>query len=139
MLMTDHELPSEITTGADLRGNEFGWPISSFRDALAKAEALGYACLGGQFQFRLDDCTCEMYWLNADSKERKPEETWTAYCERTCFEVKLSFERIARETDFVKEAMEWAPVRQAAVDGVDPMQWLVFVAYFVDETVWSKL
>jgi hypothetical protein len=62
--MTDHELPTAITIGAGLRGNEYRWPIHSFPDALAKAEALGYACLGGQFQFRLDDATCEMYWLS---------------------------------------------------------------------------
>jgi hypothetical protein len=81
--MTDHELPTAITIGADLRGNEYGWPIHSFPDALAKAEALGYACLGGQFQFRIDDGTCEMYWLSADSTERRPGEAWCAYGERS--------------------------------------------------------
>ena len=64
-------LPPDISQGASLRGNEYGWSISSFPNALANAEAHGYACLGGQFQFRLDDGgTCEMYWLDADSKER---------------------------------------------------------------------
>ena len=48
-------LPPEIVRGAVLRNNEYGWSISSFPDALEKAQALGYACSGGQFQFRLDD------------------------------------------------------------------------------------
>jgi hypothetical protein len=70
-------LPPDISRGATLRGNEYGWSPSSFPDALASAEANGYACLGGQFQFRLDDGgTCEMYWLAADSKERKHGESW---------------------------------------------------------------
>ena len=60
----DDALPPDITKGAALRGNEYGWTVASFPNALTKAEACGYACLGGQFQFRLDDgSTCEMYWL----------------------------------------------------------------------------
>ena len=57
-----YELPSDVVEGATLRGNEYGWSISSFPDALSRAEKKGYGCLGGQFQFRLDDgSTCEMY------------------------------------------------------------------------------
>ena len=64
-------LPPDITQGATLRGNEYGWIVSTFPSAVAKAEVRGYACLGGQFQFRLEDgSTCEMYWLEADSAER---------------------------------------------------------------------
>ena len=68
------DLPSAITLGATLRGNEYGWALDEFPGALTKAETLGYACLGGQFEFRLDDGTCELYWLNADSKDRLPGE-----------------------------------------------------------------
>jgi hypothetical protein len=42
-------LPPDMLQGATLRGNEYGWSVSSFPDALAKAEAYGYACLGGLF------------------------------------------------------------------------------------------
>jgi len=61
----DFILPLDISQGAMLRGNEYGWSVSSFPDALARAEAHGFACLGGQFQFRLEEATCEMYWLEA--------------------------------------------------------------------------
>jgi hypothetical protein len=54
--------------------NEYGWEIDAFPNALAHAERLGYACLGGQFQFVLQDATCEMYWLSADSSERANDE-----------------------------------------------------------------
>jgi hypothetical protein len=63
-------LPTEIAQGATVRGNEYGWTLDAFPPALARAQALGHACLGGQFQFRLDDGTYEMYWLNADSNDR---------------------------------------------------------------------
>lgn len=137
--MTDHDLPSEIATGAQMRGNELGWPLSSFPHALANAVALGYACLGGQFQFRLDDATCEMYWLSADSGAREQGEPWLAYCERSCSEVKSGFEKLVSETDFPRQALDWQPVRKAIDQGLDVMQMLVFVAYFVHETEWRRL
>ncbi|HEY1141016.1 MAG TPA: hypothetical protein VGE88_12540, partial [Lysobacter sp.] len=68
------ELPHELTEGADLREREYAWSPHIFPDVLAKAESLGIACIGGQFQFRTPDSTCEMYWLNADAKDRAPNE-----------------------------------------------------------------
>jgi hypothetical protein len=55
------DLPSDVLEGAVLRGNEYAWTPESFPVALERAEAHGLACLGGQFQFRLNDATCEMY------------------------------------------------------------------------------
>lgn len=124
-------LPSEIIKGAALRGYEYGWSISTFPDAVAMAEALGYACLGGQFQFRLDDATCEMYWLDADSDERILGETWAAYSRRSCSEVLHKFQHLISVTDFTKEASDW-PLP------LDPTNNLVFVAYFVTETDIAK-
>ena len=127
-MSTGHPLPPDITQGATLRGNEYGWSVSSFPSALAKAQAGGYACLGGQFQFRLDDgTTCEMYWLNADSADRTGDEAWADYSRRSCTEVLERFQYLMSETDFGKEASSW-PVQ------IDPIRNLVFVAYFVDET-----
>jgi hypothetical protein len=130
----DAVLPSDISQGARLRGNEYGWSVSSFPDALTRAEAHGYACLGGQFQFRLDDgSTCEMYWLSADSKERALGESWADYSHRSCSEVQNEFQRLASATDFRKEASSWPSVQ------IDPTTTLVFVAYFVTEAELGKL
>ena len=129
----DAALPPDIRKGATLRGNEYGWAVSSFPNALTKAEAGGYACLGGQFQFRLDDgSTCEMYWLEADSGERTADEPWADYSRRSCAQVMRRFQHLMSETDFGKEALSW-PVP------IDPVKNLVFVAYFVRETDWSGL
>jgi hypothetical protein len=124
----DYVLPPEIAQGASFRGNEYGWNVQSFPKALAKAESLGYACLGGQFQFRLDDCTCEMYWLNADSKERTAAESWADYSRRSCAEVLDKFQHLMSSMDFGKEAAGWPSVQ------IDPAKHLAFVAYFVRES-----
>ena len=132
-MSTDHALPPHIAEGATLRGNEYGWTVSSFLSALSRAEEVGYACLGGQFEFRLDDgTTCEMWWLNADSSERTGSETWLDYSRRSCTEVSQGFQRLLRETDFGKEAAGWRVQ-------IDPARNLVFVAYFVCETEWASL
>jgi hypothetical protein len=130
----DDVLPPDILQGATLRGNEYGWSVSSFPEAVARAEAQGFACLGGQFQFRLNDgTTCEMYWLDADPKERTPGESWVDYCHRSCSEVLSRFQYLASTTDFSKEASSWPSVR------IDPSRSLVFVGYFVTEAKLGEL
>src|ERR1700722_15617002 len=136
--MPERELPAKIAGGSHLKGKEYGWEPSLFPTALANAQVLGYACIGGQFQFRLNDGTCEMYWLSADSDPRHETEKWLEYCERSCSEVKNGFQKLMSETDFQKQAMEWGPVKEAIAHGLDPLEKLVFVAYFVDEAEWLE-
>lgn len=138
MIGTDN-LPVEMTTCATLDGNEYGWRIESFPNALAKAEAFGYACLGGQFQFRLNTGICEIYWLSADSRERELNEIWLDYCHRSSTEVLNNFNKVVSETDFEEIAGDWPIVQQAMEQGVDPHQVLVFVAYFVTEDEYTNL
>lgn len=109
-----------------LRANEYAWAPESFPIALKRAEAHGLACLGGQFQFRLNDATCEMYWLAADSKERIAGESWADYSRRSCSEVRENVDRMLSQTDFGKEALGWNLPSTATWN-------LVFVAYFVTE------
>jgi len=132
-MVTDLLLP-EIVKGATLRGNEYGWIVSAFPDAVAKAQAHDYACLGGQFQFRLPDGgTCEMYWLQADSGERKAGEAWRDYARRSCSEVLQRFQRLMATTDFKKEASNWPNLQAVIEHELDCGSCLVFVAYFVTE------
>ena len=119
-------LPPEITQGATARGNEYGWTLDAFPQVLSKAQALGYACLGGQFQFRLDDGTYEMYWLNADSDERRRGESWAEYGRRSCDEVLGRFKAAVANADFPKEASSWPRWSSPA-----PSQWPE--RYFVTE------
>jgi hypothetical protein len=130
------ELPAELIQSASIRGNEYGWPPALFPDVARRAESLGYACLGGQFQFRAPVGTCEMYWLSADSKDRQTTEDWPAYRARSCTEVLERFREIVAQTDFVREAIKWPILKIEIERGVDLLQTLVFVAYFVTEPEW---
>ena len=126
-------LPLELVTGASISGNEYGWPPDLFPDAARRAGALGYACLGGQFQFRAPVGVCEMYWLSADATERQPGEDWRVYCERSRTEVLDKFRQIMTRTDFLQEALQWAPLKAEIERGIDVLATLVFVADFITE------
>lgn len=129
-------LPAEAVKGASVRGNEYGWPPAAFPEAAMQAESLGFACLGGQFQFRAPVGTCEMYWLSADSTKRLPTEGWSAYCARSRAQVLDRFRQIIDQTDFALEAMQWPSLKSEAEGGLDILSTLVFVAYFVSEQEW---
>ena len=127
-------LPPEIARGATVRHSEYGWSISAFPNAVAKAQSLGYACLGGTFQFWLDPGfgDYEIYWLDAEAKERTQRESWDDYVKRSCSEVLEKFQYLVSTTDFRKIATE----QQLQID---LNKRLVFVADFVTEAVLADL
>jgi hypothetical protein len=129
-------LPAELVEGTSIAGNEYVWPVELFPEAGRRAEALGYACVGGQFQFRVPAGTCEMYWLSADSSGRRPTETWRAYCERSRIEVSDRFSAIIAEADFIAEALKWPLLKAEIERGLNPLSDLVVVAYFISESEW---
>lgn len=126
-------LPSELTEKASLRGNEYAWAPSDFLAVLERAEQLGFACLGGQFQFRFPHAIYEMYWLNADATDRLPDEPWISYVARSSAEVRSAFLMLLQSTDFVTEAQRWRDLSGLSATGVSPEAYLCFVAYFVAE------
>ena len=128
------ELPAEIAAGAIFQGNEYAWPVFLLLETLHRAEAIGYACLGGQFQFRTVQGISEMYWLNADASDRSHEESWQDYCRRSCLEVSQRFREIMSATDFKLEARRWPALSEQVKADFDPLSGLVFVAYFVQES-----
>jgi hypothetical protein len=121
-------LPPEIAQAATLRRNEYGWSISSFPEAVAKAQSMGYACLGGRFQFWLDPGfgDYEIYWLDTESKERMLGESWEECARRSCSEVLEKFQQLVSTTDFRKIASD----QQLQIDLSNR---LVFVADFATE------
>jgi len=125
-------LPAEIAKEASLQSNEYGWPISAFPEALNKAKLMGFACVGGQFQFRLPTGTFEMYWLSADPSERRDGELWSEFSTRSCEEVLAKFEDLVSKTDFVQEASN----RRLDLRALDA---LVFVAYFESESTFAEI
>ena len=126
-------LPNEITVGARRRGNEYGWTPETFPTALARAAEIGYACQGGQFQFRIEDSICEMYWLQTVWCEKYPVETWSEFVHRSCNTTLNDFRRLLDAADFQTEAASFEFLRPLLNSGWEPMADLVFVAYFEPE------
>lgn len=126
------ELPGELTEKATLRGKEFAWSVADFPSVLVRAQELGYACLGGQFQFRPPGSTCEMYWLSADPDKREAQESWATFADRSCGEVLDRFRSVLSTVDFLKEAQRWPDVAELSGPAAEPREHLCFVAYFRD-------
>jgi hypothetical protein len=119
--------------------NEVGWRIEDFPRVLQIARESQLACLGGQFQFRFLDGTCEMYWLDANSSERRAGEPWHVYVQRSNDEVTGAFADLCSRANFDDEIASWEFVRNKREEGMDPMQYLWFVAYFVTELEYREL
>lgn len=132
-------LPVELTGGAELRGREYAWQISSFTVALKRAPGLGYACLGGQFQLRLGDSIYEMYWLSADSTDRNLNEEWETFARRSCNEVLSEFDRLLAASNFDVETEKFEALISRRNSGEKVASRLVFNAYFVTEDEWKGL
>jgi len=132
-------LPVEVSLGASLRGQEYGWPIRAFPAAIAAAERYNLACLGGQIQFRFENAIYEAYWLTANSSERLPQELWSEYVRRSCREVETKFNDLVATLDVQRVINEWPALDALVTAGSDPLEALVFVAYFVTEPEYISL
>ncbi|MFT3898474.1 MAG: hypothetical protein QM719_12430 [Thermomonas sp.] len=133
------QLLNDLIDGANLRGGEYAWPLDIFPEVLQKAKSLELGCLGGQFQFRTQDSTCEMYWLNADPSGKTHEESWHQYVTRSCAEVLSAFSSLMSSTDFHVEASRWSEIPELSGRNASPEEYLCFVAYFVNEAELMKL
>ena len=131
-------LPASMLEGASVQ-NEIGWRLEDFPSVLERAQQFSLACLGGQFQFRFPDGTCEMYWLEANSSERGLGESWPSYVGRSNREVARAFVDLCARANFEQEIASWEFVRLKREQGHDPMRHLWFVAYFVSELEWRDL
>jgi hypothetical protein len=119
-------LPAELIQGATLREGEYAWDFSAFPEALSQAQALSYACLGGQvWALRPDNSLYELFWLEANASGRLKGEVWAEYAARSCEEVLSQFNALISGTDFALETQKY--------DSLDTPYRLVFNAYFVTE------
>ena len=124
---TASPLPPQISNRASISGNEYGWELSAFPDALRSAEGLGSPVLAVSFSSAAD-AVYEMYWLDADATERTVGEPWSAYCHRSCNEVGERFNALVAETAFQAEAANWVALLERTAIGSDLRNNLVFVA-----------
>ncbi len=128
---------AEIAKDAQLAGNELGWGVKPFPDALTSAETLAYACIGGQFQFRLDVGTREI-----TASVRIPSLAKRVNHGERIVHVRAlksgAASKAAVGDGFFKTSSGMASDQKGCECGLDPMEDLVFVAYFVGEAEWLE-
>ena len=76
-------LPAPARALADVRGGEAAWRRADLGLLSNAARAVSLATLGGQVQLRLPSAIHELYWQDYDPGERKAEETWSQYADRS--------------------------------------------------------
>lgn len=96
------------------------------------------ATLGGQVQFRCPDGTCELYWLNADAEERRPDEDWPEFVARSAEQVLQGLSELPTPADIVAEGVaRFAHLRELHSRGVALDEFLWFVLYFESQDTGS--
>ena len=79
----EERLPPEVRALADIRDGEAAWRRADLLLLSNAARSIGLATTGGQVQLRLASATHELYWQDYDPGERRPDETWLRYADRS--------------------------------------------------------
>jgi hypothetical protein len=128
-------IPKKILDKDVLSGNEFGCRQSDFADIIETARQNSLAISGGQVQYAFPDGTYELYWLSYDTADKKADETWSAYCDRTAKECLEKFNSLILTTNIEKEALKnFKFLQDKKQSGVDINNFLTFIIYFDNET-----
>ncbi len=130
--MEEDLLPPHIRAKASVSADgEHAWRKEDIESVTQAARTVGLALSSGQVQFQFPDGTCEAYWLRYLAEPRGPDEPWLTYVERSAQEIRHQINHLCARTDFVREAMERAFIRQKVqIDGINPLDYLWFVLYF---------
>ncbi|SCY79408.1 hypothetical protein [Flavobacterium caeni] len=135
--MTDqieHRLPVELLEKSIQNGSEYGWRKNDFLDVVEAARKLEMAIEGGLVQYVFEEGTCELYWLHYFTDEFKKGENWVDYCNRTAKECAERFNKIVREKDIKKDAINsFELAKQKADEGIDIDKHQIFIISFEDK------
>jgi len=123
------ELPEHFLDRCIKSGNELGWRQEDVINAINCARGASLATIGGQVQYITPAGTFELYWLNYYSSERKDNEDWLAFCERSLDECVEKFNAII-QTDIKAEAINSFPILKD-IPLLD--NYRVFILYFHSE------
>jgi hypothetical protein len=129
----EERLPDDVRAKAVCSGREYGWRRKDIFEAIEGARRVGLASLGGQVQLVFPDGTCELYWLNYDPTDRRVDENWRDYAQRSCLETATALHRLLETTDIVSEARKsFTLVRTKERTGTNLDDHVLFVCYFTD-------
>ena len=133
MEQTELRLLINIIEKAAKSANEYGWAKEDILDVIEAARQIPMAIIGGQVQYIWQDATCELYWFSYDSENRKDNEDWITYCNRTASECSNKFKHLIT-TDIEKQAINsFEFIKVKYEEGVRLSNHQIFILYFDDK------
>jgi hypothetical protein len=125
-------LPKPARALADVRGGEAAWRRADLPLLANAARAVGLGTLGGQVQLRLPSATHELYWQDYDPGERRGDETWPEYADRSWKELLFLTGTLPSDEAIIDGARRlWPWLKLADAEAAEAM-W--FVVYLVEES-----
>jgi hypothetical protein len=129
----EFRLPKTLLDKAVMSGYEFGWKEEDVLEVIRAANELLMGMIGGQVQYLFPDGTCELYWLEYDPSERKRNEDWKSYCNRTAEECSTKFKELIASKNIDEEAADsFNVLKNKVAEGIDISQNKTFILYFDD-------
>jgi hypothetical protein len=128
------KLPKRLIDISVKRCNEYGWKQDDVLDVIEAARKVPMATIGGQVQYVLPDAICELYWLSYDSSDRKKNEDWLAYCDRSANECSEKFKQLLTvdiQAKAVDAFFESLTNKGKPIDNLNDYQ--IFILYFSDK------
>ena len=105
----EERLSKHLLEQANLRGNEYAWPLDAIPDVIEAIRAAGLLNIGGQLQFRPDGGTCEAYAIEVDTYKSVPENIgWDRRGQLTAEVALHDFKELPSKWDFLQEGRLWA-------------------------------
>jgi len=122
-------LPAPARALADIRQGEAAWRRADLGFLSNAARAVGLATTGGQVQLRLSSATHELYWQDYDPGDRRPDETWHQYADRSWKELLFLTGTLPPDAVMIDGARRlWPWLKIADSEAVDAMWFVVYLA-----------
>ena len=100
-------------------------------EVIAAARSRGLHTLGWEGQFRTPGGICELYWLGQDAENRRRDELWSEYIDRSAQQLLHELNRLVSDTNLVEEGVKsFRHLAKLREDGVGLDEYLCFVLYF---------
>ena len=122
-------LPPPARALANMTGGEAAWRRADLPLLSNAARAVGLATLGGQVQLRLPSAIHELYWQDYDPGERRPDESWTAYADRSWKELLFLAGTLPSDEAIIDGARRlWPWLKLGDEEAIQAMWFVVYLA-----------
>ena len=122
-------LPASARALADIRQGEAAWRRADLGLVSSAARAIGLATTGGQVQLRLPSVTHELYWQDYDPGDRRADETWAEYADRSWKELLFLTMTLPPDEVMIDGARRlWPWLKITDAEAAEAMWFVVYLA-----------